>query len=160
MYWMVNEEVPSLLGPMDEDGLWFFMATKLDVDPATIDAADLIRRGTGLSDLAIEIVATDHWVAHRLVADRYASGRVFLAGDACHLHPAIRRLRHEYGHRRCGRSRLEDGGAACRLGRRRSPRFLRIGAPQGPRADHRRSGHNYSVEWRTSWCGPRSKSRV
>jgi len=89
MYWMVNEDVPSLLGPMDEAGLWFFMATKLhgDVDPATIDAADLIRRGTGLSDLAIEVVATDHWVAHRLVADRYSSGRVFLAGDACHLHP-------------------------------------------------------------------------
>jgi 2-polyprenyl-6-methoxyphenol hydroxylase-like FAD-dependent oxidoreductase len=89
MYWMVNDDVPSLLGPMDEAGLWFFMATKLhgDVDPATIDAADLIRRGTGLSDLAIEVVATDHWVAHRLVADRYSSGRVFLVGDACHLHP-------------------------------------------------------------------------
>jgi 2-polyprenyl-6-methoxyphenol hydroxylase-like FAD-dependent oxidoreductase len=89
MYWMVNDEVPSLLGPMDEKGLWFFMATKLagDIDPATVDPAELIRRGTGLSDLEIEVVGTDPWVAHRLVADRYASGRVFLAGDACHLHP-------------------------------------------------------------------------
>jgi 2-polyprenyl-6-methoxyphenol hydroxylase-like FAD-dependent oxidoreductase len=89
MYWMVNDDVPSLLGPMDEEGLWFFMATKLagDVDPATLEPADLIRRGTGLSDLPIEIVGTDLWVAHRLVADRYSQGRVFLAGDACHLHP-------------------------------------------------------------------------
>ena len=89
MYWMVNEDVPSLLGPMDENGLWFFMATKLagDVDPATLDPVDLIRRGTGLTDLEIEIVGTDLWVAHRLVADRYSCGRVFLAGDACHLHP-------------------------------------------------------------------------
>ena len=89
MYWMVNDDVPSLLGPMDEEGLWFFMATKLagNVDPATLEPADLIRRGTGLADLPIEIVGTDIWVAHRLVADRYSQGRVFLAGDACHLHP-------------------------------------------------------------------------
>ena len=89
MYWMVNDDVPSLLGPMDEEGLWFFMATKLagDIDPATLEPTDLIRRGTGLADLPIEIVGTDIWVAHRLVADRYSQGRVFLAGDACHLHP-------------------------------------------------------------------------
>lgn len=89
MYWMVNEEVPSLLGPMDEEGLWTFMATRLpgNVDPATVDPVDLIRRGTGLHDLPVEVVGTDPWVAHRLVADRYASGRVLLAGDACHLHP-------------------------------------------------------------------------
>lgn len=89
MYWMINDDVPSLLGPMDEDGLWFFMATKLagDIDPATLEPADLIRRGTGLADLPIEIVGTDLWDAHRLVADRYSQGRVFLAGDACHLHP-------------------------------------------------------------------------
>jgi 2-polyprenyl-6-methoxyphenol hydroxylase-like FAD-dependent oxidoreductase len=89
MYWMLNEDMPSVLGPMDEEGLWTFMVTKLpdNVDPAAIDAADLIRRGTGLSDLTMEIVGTDLWVAHRLVADHYSRGRVFLAGDACHLHP-------------------------------------------------------------------------
>ena len=89
MYWMVNEDVPSLLGPMDEEGLWTFMATKLpgNVDPASVDPVDLVRRGTGLADLPIEVVGTDPWVAHRLVADSYAKGRVYLAGDACHLHP-------------------------------------------------------------------------
>jgi 2-polyprenyl-6-methoxyphenol hydroxylase-like FAD-dependent oxidoreductase len=47
MYWMVNDDVPSLLGPMDQHGLWFFMATWLadDVDPANVDPTDLIRRG-------------------------------------------------------------------------------------------------------------------
>ena len=89
MYWMVNEDVPSLLGPMDEAGLWFFMATKLagDVDPSTLDPSALIRRGIGLADLELDIVGTDLWHAHRLVADRYSRGRIFLAGDACHLHP-------------------------------------------------------------------------
>jgi 2-polyprenyl-6-methoxyphenol hydroxylase-like FAD-dependent oxidoreductase len=89
MYWMLNEEMPSLLAPMDEEGLWTFMVTKLpdNTDLTKIDPVDLIRRGTGLRDLAIEIVGTDLWVAHRLVADRYAQGRVYLVGDACHLHP-------------------------------------------------------------------------
>ncbi len=89
MYWMVNDDAPGLLGPMDQHGLWFYMATKLpgDVDPATVDPAGLIRTGTGLSDLPIEIIRADPWTAHALVADRYCSGKVFLAGDACHLHP-------------------------------------------------------------------------
>jgi 2-polyprenyl-6-methoxyphenol hydroxylase-like FAD-dependent oxidoreductase len=123
MYWMVNEDVPSLLGPMDEAGLWFFMATKLagNVDPATLNPIDLIRRGTGLSDLHIEIVGTDVWVAHRLVADRYCRGRVFLAGDACQSASAVRRLRDEYGNRRCRRPWMENCGAHGGLGRRRPP---------------------------------------
>ena len=89
MYWMINGEVPSLLGPMDKGGLWYFIATKLPDGIAVedLDAADLIRRGTGLADLELEIVRTDPWVARELVADSYAKGRVFLAGDACHLHP-------------------------------------------------------------------------
>ena len=89
MYWLVNPDVSALLGPMDMDGLWFFMATKLpgNVDPATVDAGEMIRRGAGLPDLAIDIVRGDPWVARSLIADRYRRGRVFLAGDACHLHP-------------------------------------------------------------------------
>ncbi len=89
MYWMVNDDVPSMLGPMDEQGLWSFMATKVagNADPATLDAVDLVRRGTGIADLDVEIVGTDLWTASRLIADRYSDGRVFLAGDSCHLHP-------------------------------------------------------------------------
>ena len=89
MYWMVNADVAALLGPMDKDGLWYFMATKLpgNINPSTVDPVDMIRRGTGLSDLEIEFIRGDPWVARCLIADRYAEGRVFLAGDACHLHP-------------------------------------------------------------------------
>ena len=89
MYWMVNGEVPGLLGPMDMHGLWFFMATKLpgNADPEGVDPVHLIRTGTGLADLDIEVIRADPWTAHSLVADTYSSGRVHLAGDACHLHP-------------------------------------------------------------------------
>ena len=88
MYWMINDEVPALLGPMSDDGLWYFIATKIsaDTDPDKIDLVDLIRRSTGL-EFDVEIVGTDPWVARRLMADSYSRGAVFLIGDACHLHP-------------------------------------------------------------------------
>jgi hypothetical protein len=46
----------------------------------------LIRERTGI-DLPYEVLSADTWTAHELLADKYAEGRIFLAGDACHLHP-------------------------------------------------------------------------
>jgi 2-polyprenyl-6-methoxyphenol hydroxylase-like FAD-dependent oxidoreductase len=91
MYWLVNSDVPALVGPMDQDGRWFFMATKLGdgVDVSSVDPAELVRRGTGIADLQVEVIRTDPWIAHSLVASFYSRGRVFLAGDACHLHPPM-----------------------------------------------------------------------
>jgi len=88
MYWQVNADTPSLIGPMDQDERWFFMPTQ--VPPALqrgeLDAAQLIRQATGLNQ-PFEVLSTDEWVASRLLADRYRDRRVFLVGDACHLHP-------------------------------------------------------------------------
>lgn len=88
MYWQVNPQAPSLIGPMDQDDVWFFMPTKLQGGLALSDeeAAALIRSATGI-DLPYEILSRDEWTASRLIADKYRSGRIFLAGDACHLHP-------------------------------------------------------------------------
>ena len=88
MYWQINDDVPSLIGPMDSGDRWFFMPTGLspDVQVTKNTAAALIRRATGI-DLPYEVLSIDEWVAHRVVADRYRDRRVFLAGDACHLHP-------------------------------------------------------------------------
>ncbi len=89
MYWMVNSDVPAFLGPLDRHGLWSYMAARLpdDADLASADLAALIRRGTGLAGLDVEIIRCDPWIARTQVADFYSSGPVFLAGDACHLHP-------------------------------------------------------------------------
>ena len=88
MYWQVNAEVPSLIGPMDRGDKWFFMPTAVpkDVKFQPSDAPDLIRKATGI-DLPYEVLSSDEWVASSLLADRYRDRRVFLAGDACHLHP-------------------------------------------------------------------------
>ena len=88
MYWQVNNDIPSLIGPMDSGDTWFFMPTKLPPESqrSNLDAVAMIRQATGL-DLPYEVLSTDEWVASRLLADRYRDRRVFLAGDACHLHP-------------------------------------------------------------------------
>jgi len=88
MYWQVNPEFPGLIGPMDSGDIWFFMPTgvKGDVKLSALDGAALIRTATGI-DHPYEVLSSDEWTASRLIADRYREGRVFLAGDACHLHP-------------------------------------------------------------------------
>ena len=118
MYWMVNEDFPGLLGPMSDDGLWYFIATKVagSADPATIDAANLIRRSTGL-DVDIEIVGADP-LGRPPPRRRAVSGRPRLPGRRF-LSPAsaLRRVRHEHGGGRCRRPRLETCRDAGRLGR-------------------------------------------
>jgi len=88
MYWQVNADTPSLIGPMDSGDRWFFMPTavKEGMRLSNEEAAALIRAATGI-DLPYEILSTDEWVASQFIADRYRDGRVFLVGDACHLHP-------------------------------------------------------------------------
>ena len=88
MYWQINADVPSMIGPKDRADRWFFMPTGLAPDMRVTQdtAAALIRQATGI-DLPFEVLSIDEWVAHQVVADRYRQGRVFLVGDACHLHP-------------------------------------------------------------------------
>jgi 2-polyprenyl-6-methoxyphenol hydroxylase-like FAD-dependent oxidoreductase len=88
MYWQLNPAMPGLIGPMDAGDIWFFMPTRLP-ESTTITkevAAAMIRKATGL-DLPYEILSSDEWIASSLIADRYRDRRIFLIGDACHLHP-------------------------------------------------------------------------
>ena len=88
MYWQINAEVPSIIGPMDRDDIWFFMPMQLPegIQITPEEAPALIARATGI-DLDYQVLSSDQWTASRLIADRYRDRRVFLAGDACHLHP-------------------------------------------------------------------------
>ncbi|WP_242098803.1 FAD-dependent monooxygenase [Sphingomonas sp. CROZ-RG-20F-R02-07] len=88
MYWQVNPAAPSLTGPMDKNDVWFFMPTRL-AEGFTItleNAGDLIRDAIGI-ETPLEVLSVDEWVASSLIADKYRDGRIFLIGDACHLHP-------------------------------------------------------------------------
>jgi 2-polyprenyl-6-methoxyphenol hydroxylase-like FAD-dependent oxidoreductase len=72
-----------------QDGRWVLMFTD---DQERDDGALLgaIERALGRRDLDVAILATGRWELSGLVASQYASGRVFLAGDAAHTLPPTR----------------------------------------------------------------------
>jgi putative polyketide hydroxylase len=49
--------------------------------------AELVRAAAGIPELKVNIVAALPWEAAGRTADRFADGRVFIAGDAAHLMP-------------------------------------------------------------------------
>jgi putative polyketide hydroxylase len=59
-------------------------------EPAAFDTArciDLVRAAVGIADLEVKILEVSPWEMASRSAERYASGRVFLAGDAAHTMP-------------------------------------------------------------------------
>jgi 2-polyprenyl-6-methoxyphenol hydroxylase-like FAD-dependent oxidoreductase len=89
-YWLVNPEVPAVMGVMDRDDMWFFGTVVPDgkPSPTEVELASLMRRAVG-RDFPCEILGVDNWLAHELMATSYGEGRMWLAGDACHLHPPM-----------------------------------------------------------------------
>ncbi len=87
MYWVLNPQSPCVITPLHPD-IWA-LGIMLPPGVKEVADADLLRR----LDLALgrpvdaEILTRDVWAAHRLIASHYRDRRVFLAGDACHLHP-------------------------------------------------------------------------
>jgi len=71
------------------DGRWVLMfMDDVERDQAALLAA--INQAIGRSDLPVEIITTGRWELSALITDRFAMGRVFLAGDAAHTLPPTR----------------------------------------------------------------------
>jgi putative polyketide hydroxylase len=71
------------------DGRWVLMlADDIERDPE--EQLRLVRQAIGRDDLDIELLTTGRWELAALIADRFSSGRVFLAGDAAHQLPPNR----------------------------------------------------------------------
>jgi 2-polyprenyl-6-methoxyphenol hydroxylase-like FAD-dependent oxidoreductase len=84
--WLLNQQTPGMMGPIDRDGLWWLIAFGVDGRAAGFDARRLISGALGRK-LPVEVVSTDPWTARMELVDRCRSGRVFLIGDAAHLNP-------------------------------------------------------------------------
>src|SRR3546814_7439794 len=73
---------------MDVYNRWFFMPG--GAAPGTSlskkEAETLNAKSTGI-DLSYDVISADSWTASALLADRYGDRRIFIVGDAAHLHP-------------------------------------------------------------------------
>ncbi|WP_323039221.1 FAD-dependent monooxygenase [Gemmobacter sp.] len=83
-HWIVNPAAASVIGPMDRDDRWYW-ARPAAPDTPTEVLMDDARRAIG-PGFDPALLARDNWVVHSLLAESYRRGRVFLLGDACHLH--------------------------------------------------------------------------
>ncbi|KAL1969806.1 hypothetical protein VTN77DRAFT_7315 [Rasamsonia byssochlamydoides] len=71
------------------DGRWVLMfSDDIERDEATLKS--LIYKAIGRSDMDVEIITTGRWELTALVAEKFQSGRIFLAGDAAHTLPPNR----------------------------------------------------------------------
>lgn len=48
---------------------------------------EIVRTASGIPEMDVEVTAKVPWEGAQLVAERFREGRVFLAGDAAHVHP-------------------------------------------------------------------------
>jgi len=101
IYWFVNPDSHGSIGSgvlvkmggsswgAGSDEWVFGFATTPD-DPQQFDSdyvTDRVRRAVGDPSLEVQTHRISPWRVEALVADRFADGRVFLAGDAAHRHP-------------------------------------------------------------------------
>lgn len=89
-------EQPDLRGTfltINGSDRWGFLVTSLSHYGFTPEqftpefCTEIVRRAVGERNLDVEILGVSAWKASALVADRYRSGAVFLAGDAAHEMP-------------------------------------------------------------------------
>lgn len=86
-YWVIGPEVKATMGRLDLEGTWWAGLGGVDATCTPERAVELISALTGQPGTDIELLATDPWVPRALIADRWAAGRVFLAGESAHVNP-------------------------------------------------------------------------
>jgi hypothetical protein len=71
---------------VDGKGLWRILMYG-DTESLTPSEVDRVIRRLAGRDFPFEVVSCVPWSRRALIADRFRQGRVFLAGDAAHVHP-------------------------------------------------------------------------
>ena len=85
-YWVLDPTQPGLVGRLDLKDTWWCIAQGVDATVEHVDPVAIVRNLVG-AELDPEILALDPWRARMLLANRYRSRRLFIAGDAAHQNP-------------------------------------------------------------------------
>lgn len=93
LYLIEQPELRGTFMTINGTDRWGFLVTSLahygyTPEQFTPDfCVEIIRRAVGAGDIAVEVLGVGAWKASALVAQRYRSGPVLLAGDAAHEMP-------------------------------------------------------------------------
>ena len=140
--WLLNQETPGMMGPVDLHGLWWLIAFGVEGTADQLDPRRLVDGAVGRR-LDTEVVSVDPWTARMELVDHCRRSRVFLAGDAAHLNPPFG------GHGlNMGIADAVDLGwklaaALAGLGRSPAARLLRDRAQARPSCGDRRRGDEH-----------------
>lgn len=74
----------SSISTVNGRDLWRLSLYVSDEESKTLDPMECIRDAVG-ADIEAEVLLAQTWYGHRVVAQRYREGRVFLVGDAAHM---------------------------------------------------------------------------
>ncbi|MGW1234829.1 FAD-dependent monooxygenase [Streptomyces californicus] len=86
-----NDRVKGVLGRLDDGDRWV-LAPSLPPEETHAayseeDCVAMVRAAVGVPDLDVAVESSTSWEVAARIADRFRSGRVFLAGDAAHVMP-------------------------------------------------------------------------
>ena len=85
IYFPLRKEYRGFLLNWDGGHLWtYHLILPDDTAWDQVDPAGAVHALLGTDQVAVDVIEVQPWTAHALVADQYAIGRVFLAGDAAH----------------------------------------------------------------------------
>jgi 2-polyprenyl-6-methoxyphenol hydroxylase-like FAD-dependent oxidoreductase len=85
MYWALAPDAAGVIYTIDGGDEWVLNRYyDSDEEASSQDARSIVQSAIGEA-LDVELLSDQNWSPRQLVAGRFSSDRVFLAGDACHL---------------------------------------------------------------------------
>lgn len=91
LFWIANGDTQGAFAWRNRGDLWSYnFEAAPNEDPKSYTAercAEVVRMAAGVPDLPLDVISILHWQHDQAVTDRWRSGRVFMAGDACHRFP-------------------------------------------------------------------------